>query len=149
MLGEVGGIVAARIEMKFVGAVLVPENRIGGIAEDAAEYTGSRRAWRGAEKTGKFFDERGAVGADGGEELGMAKGEMQGAVASHGDAGDGAVGAAGSGAIAVFDEREKFLKKEVLVAVFAVLCIDVEACSAVRRGDQEIFQFAFFAEIFD
>jgi len=50
--------------------------------------------------------------------LGMAEGEMQGAVASHGDAGDGAVGAAGSGAITFSMRREKFLKKQILVAVF-------------------------------
>jgi len=99
MLGEVGGIVAAGIEMEFVGdvargenfvesggagveavvvivaaveidfqageiggagkdegAVLVPENGIGRIAEDAAEYARARRTGRGAEKAGKFFD---------------------------------------------------------------------------------------------
>jgi len=117
MLGEVGGIVAAGIEMEFVrdaargenfvqgggagveavvvvvaaieidfqageiggagedeGAVLVPENGIGGIAENAAEDVGSRRTGRGAQKIGKFFDERGAVGADRAEKLRMEKG---------------------------------------------------------------------------
>jgi len=49
------------------------------------------------------------VGADGAEKLRMAEGEMQRTVAAHGDAGDGAVRAAGCGAIALFDEREKFL----------------------------------------
>ena len=86
MVGEVGGVVAAGVEVEFVGdvaggedfvessgagvesvvvvvaaveidfeageiggageddgAVLVPENRIGRIAENAAEYAGSRR----------------------------------------------------------------------------------------------------------
>ena len=74
---------------------------------------------------------------------------MQRAVTSHGDAGNGAIGAAGRCAVAFFDEREKFLQQKIFVAVLAVLCIDVEACSAVRRGDQEIFQFAFFALVFD
>jgi len=60
------------------------------------------------------------VGADGAEELRVAEGEMKGAVASHGDAGDGAVGAAGSDAIALFDERKKFEQKKILVAVLAI-----------------------------
>jgi hypothetical protein len=164
MFGEVGSVVAAGIEMKFVGdvargedfiegggagvetvvvvvaaveidfeagevgcagedegAVLVPENGIGRIAENAAEHAGSGRTGRGAKKAGKFFDERGAVGADGPEKLRVAKGEMQGAVAAHGDAGDGAVGSARRDAVAFFDEREKFLQKEIFVAVLAVL----------------------------
>jgi len=112
--GEIGG--AGEDE----GAVLVPENGIGGIAEDAAEYARAGRSGRGAEETGKFFDERGAVCADGAEELRVAKGKMQRAVASHGDAGDGAVSAPGSDTIALFDKREKFLEQKILVAVFAV-----------------------------
>jgi len=60
------------------------------------------------------------VSADGAEKLRMAESEMQHAVASHGNAGDGAIGAAGRGAIALFDEREKFLKQKILVAVPAV-----------------------------
>ena len=60
------------------------------------------------------------MSADGTEELRMAEGETQRAVASHGDTRDGAIGAAGRGAIALFDEREKFLQKEILVAVPAV-----------------------------
>src|SRR5579859_453089 len=79
----------------------------------------------------------------------MAEGEMQRVVAAHGDTGDGAVGSAGRGAVAFFDEREKFLQKKILVAVPAVLCIDVETRTAVRRGDQKIVQLAFFALVFD
>jgi len=192
MFCEVGGIVAAGIEMEFVrdmargedivegggagveavvvvvaaveidseageiggtgedeGAVLVPENGVGRIAENAAEYSRAGRAGRGAEKAGKFFDERGAVGTDGAEKLRVAEGEMQRAVAAHGDAGDGTVGAARRGAIAFFDEREKFLEKEILVAAPAILRIDVEARTAVRRGDQKISQLTFFAQVFD
>jgi len=89
------------------------------------------------------------VGADGAEKLGMAEGEMQRAVASHGDAGNGSVGAAGRGTVTLFDEREKFLQQKILVAVFAVLCIDIKTCSAVRRGDQKTFQFTFFTLVFD
>jgi len=149
MLGEVSGIVAAGIEMEFVGnaargenfvesggagveavvvvvaaveidfeageiggagknqrAVLVPENGIGRIAEDSAENSRAGRAgWRSAKKARQFFDERGAVGADGAEKLRMAEGEMQRTVATHGDAGDGTVRAAGRGAVTLFDER--------------------------------------------
>ena len=89
------------------------------------------------------------MGADRAEELRMAEGEMQRAVATHGDAGDGAVGAAGGCAIALFDEREKFLKEKIFVTVFAVLGIDVKTCPAVRRGDQKTFQLAFFTQVFD
>ena len=129
---------------------MVPENRVGGIAEDAAkDASAGRVGGSGAEKAGKLFDERGAVGADGGEELGMAEGEVERAIASHGDAGNGAVGAAGSGAVTFFDEREKFLEEEIFVAVFAVLGVDVKTGTAVRRGDQKTFQLAFFAEVFD
>lgn len=93
------------------GAVLVPENGIGGIAENAAENASARRAGRRtAEEAGKFFDERGTVGADRAEKLWVAEGKMQRAVASHGDARDAAIGAAGSGAIAFFDERKEFLQ---------------------------------------
>ena len=131
--GEIGG--AGEDE----GAVAVPESGIGGIAEDAAEDASAGRTGRGAEKARKFFDERGAVGADGAEELRMAEGEMQRAVASHGDAGDGAIGAAGSGTIALFDVREKFLEKEIFVAVFSVAGVDVEAGVTVGRDDEKFF----------
>src|SRR5215469_473792 len=59
-------------------AVLVPENGIRRTAEDAAEHPRARRAWRRvAEKTGQFFDQRGAVRADRAEKLRMAKSQMQ------------------------------------------------------------------------
>src|SRR6266702_5151496 len=65
--GEIGG--AGEDER----AVEVPEDGIGGIAENAAEYAGARRTGRrSAEKAGKFFDKRGAVGTDGADKLGMA-----------------------------------------------------------------------------
>ena len=89
------------------------------------------------------------MGADGAEKLRMAEGEMQRAIASHRDAGDGAVGAAGRGAVAFFDERKKFLEKEIFVAVFAVLGIDVKTRAALRRGDQKIFQLTFLVLVLD
>ena len=89
------------------------------------------------------------MGADGSEELRMAESEMERAEASHGDAVDGAISAAGGGAVALFDEGKKFLDEEIFVAVLAVLGIDVEACAAVGRGDQKIFQFVLLAEIAD
>lgn len=161
--GEVGGIVAAGIEMEFVRdfaggedfvksggpgfeavvvlvaaievdfqagemcgagegerAVGVPERGVGRDAENTAEKARAR-GLRGAQKVWEFFDECGAVSADGAEELRMAEGEMEGAVATHGNAGDGAIGAAGRNAITFFDEREKFLQQKVFVANLAVL----------------------------
>ena len=111
MCGEVGPVVAAGIEMEFVGdfagsedfvesdsagvepeiifgaaveidfqagersgageskrAVALPKGGIGWQAEDAAEDAGAAGSGGAAvsgEEDGKFFDERGAVGADG------------------------------------------------------------------------------------
>jgi len=193
VFGEVGGVVAAGVDVEFVGdmaggedfverrgagfeavvvlvaavevnleageiggmgegdgAVAIPEGGVGRIAEDAAENAGAGRAGRrGAEEAGKFFDEGGAVCANGTEELRMAEREMESAVATHGDTGDGAVGAAGSGAVAVFDEGEKFLKEKIFVAVFSVARIDVEAGAAVGSGDEEVLELLFFALVFD
>ena len=150
-------VVVAAIEIDFEAgeicgagederAVAIPEGGVGRVAENAAEYAGAGRAGRGrAEEAGKFFDQRGAVGADGAEELRMAEGEMERTVASHGDAGDGAIGAAGGDSIALFDEGEKFLEKEILVAIFSVARVDVEAGAAVGSGDEEILEFLFIA----
>jgi len=78
------------------------------------------------------------VSADGAESLWLTEGEVERTVTSHRDARNGPIGAAGSGAIASFDEGEKFLEQEIFVAVLAVFCVDVETGSAVRRGDQKI-----------
>jgi len=129
MLGEVSRIVAAGIEMEFVGMrramrIFVrgrwrrrrsrsrrchrSRNRFSGQRDSRcgpgragcfwSQKTGSgglpktppRTRARGeleeaAEKAGKLFDERGAVGADGAEKLRVAEGEMQRAVAAHGE----------------------------------------------------------------
>jgi len=192
VFGEVGGVVAAGVDVKLVGdvsrgedfvegggagfeavvvlvatieidfeagkisgtgkndgAVAIPESGIGRIAEDRAEDAGARRAGRGAEEVGEFFDKRGAVCADGAEELRMAKSEVQGAVTTHGDAGDGAVGAPGSGAVTLFNEGKKFLEEEILVTVLPVSRIDVETRATIGSGDEEVLELLFFALVFD
>ncbi len=195
MRGEVGPIVAARIEVEFVRnfaggknfvesnragveseivfgtaveidtqarkrsaagesewAVAVPKGRVWRQAEDAAEDAGTAGSGDAAiagKKDGQFFDESRAVGADGREQFGMSEGEMEGAVAAHGNAGNRAIGAAGTEAVAAFDERKKFLQEEGLVADFAVAGIDVEASPARGSGDEEFLEAAFFAEILD
>jgi hypothetical protein len=142
--GEIGG--AGTSER----TVLLPESGIEGIAEDTSKDAGSgRRRRSGGGESWKLVDDGGAVGADGREELGMAEGEMERAEAAHGDAVDGAVGAAGRDAIAFFDEGKKFLDQEILVAVFAVFCVDVEARAAIGRSDQKIFELVIVAEIGD
>jgi hypothetical protein len=133
-------------------AVAPPEGRIGRLAENAAEEAGTASSGRvvvSGEESGKFLDEGRTVGADGGEQFGMMEGEMERAVAAHGNAGDGAIGAAGTYAIEAFDERKKFLQEKILVAGFAVPGIDVEAGRAGGSGDKEILEAPFFAEILD
>ncbi len=75
-------------------AVGVPEGGVGRNAENAAEDAGARGLRRIEEKGRKFFDEGGAVGADGIKKLRVAEGEMKSPVTAHGDAGNGAVGTA-------------------------------------------------------
>jgi hypothetical protein len=74
---------------------------------------------------------------------------MQGAVASHRNAGDGAIGATGTDAVVAFDEGKELLQKKILVTDFAVAGIDVEAGFAGGSGDEEILQMTFIAEVFD
>src|SRR3984957_20309102 len=77
------------------GAVLVPEGRIGRIAENASEHARARRIGRRtSEKNGQLVDQRSAVGADGRKKLRMAKRKMQRSIAAHGNAGDGPMGTA-------------------------------------------------------
>jgi hypothetical protein len=60
---------------------------------------------------------------------------MKRAVTAHGNAGDGAIGAAGADAVVAFDEREKFLQKKILVAEFAITGVDIESGFAGGSGD--------------
>lgn len=130
------------------GAVGVPESSVRGDAEDAAQDASARRI-RSAEESGKFFDERGAVRADSSEKLGMPEGQMERAIAAHGNSGNGAVSAAWRSAIVLFDEGKKLPEQKIFVANFSILCIDVETGAAGRRGDQEIFQLAALAQVLD
>src|SRR5581483_10939339 len=130
------------------GAVAVPEGSIRRSAECAAKNARANGS-RAGNEAGQLFDERGVVGADGGEMLRMAEGKMKGAVASHGDAGNRAIGAAGTGAIVALDEGEKFLEQEIVEAALAVAGIDVEAGAARRRGNQEFLELPLFPQILD
>src|SRR5690348_4480038 len=129
-------------------AVAIPESGIRRRAEGAAENPGANRSWIGDE-LGEFFDQGGAVGADGGEEFGMAKGEVKGAIAAHGNTGDGAVGASGASAVVALDERKKFAEEEIFVADVAVTRIDVEAGAGSGRGDEEFVELLFLPGVFD
>ena len=133
-------------------AVAVPEGKVWRQAEDAAEEAGTAGSGDAAiagEKDGQFFDKSRAVGADGRKQFGMSEGEMEGAVAAHGNAGKRAIGASGTDAVAMFDERKKFLQEEGLVADFAVAGVDVETSLAGGSGDEEFLEAASFAEILD
>lgn len=110
---KIGG---ARQDQRAVG---VPEGGVRRNAENTTEDA-SARGLRCAEEDGKFFDERGAVRTDSNKKLRMAEGEMECTVTAHGHARDGPVGAARRNAIALFDERKKFLKEEIFVANFPV-----------------------------
>jgi hypothetical protein len=79
----------------------------------------------------------------------MSESEMQSSVAAHGNAGDGAIGAAGANAVVAFDEGKEFLKEKIFVAEFVVAGIDIEGGFAGGGGDEEILEAAFFAKIFD
>ena len=79
----------------------------------------------------------------------MAKCQMQGSVATHGNAGNGAVAAAGCDAIVLFDVREKFLQQKIFVALLTVFRIDIKSGAGVRSGDEKILDLAFFAHVFE
>ncbi len=89
------------------------------------------------------------MSADGTEELRMAEGQMERAVASHGYAGNGAVGAAGSGAVTFFDEGKEFFEQKILVAIFAVAGVDVEARVTIRSDDEKVLELLIVTQVFD
>src|SRR6202035_2146672 len=125
------------------GAVLVPEGRIGRIAENASEHARARRIGRRtSEKNGQLVDQRSAVGADGRKKLRMAKRKMQRSIAAHGNAGDGPMGTAWRGTIAAFDVREKFLHQKIFVALFSVSRVDIKGGPGIRRCNQKLPQLA-------
>lgn len=142
------GIAAGQSER----AVALPERGIGRIAEDASENAraaGSGSAAIAGKEDGKFFDEGGAVGADGGKELRVTKGEMERAVATHGDSRNGAMGAAGASTVVLLEVRKEFLEEEIFVALLVVAGIDVKAGAARGRGDEEFLDAVFFLEVFN
>jgi hypothetical protein len=131
-------------------AVLLPEGGVERTAEDFAEDAIARSGRSGGGDGGRdFIDERGAVRADGSKKLRMVEGQVERAVAAHGDSIDGAIGAAGCDSIAVFDEGEKFLEHEIFVAILAVSGVDVEAGARIGSGDQKIREFVFVAHVFN
>jgi len=141
--GETGG---AR---KGDGAIAVPERGVRGGAEDLAQNARARRIRGRAEKFRKRFDERGAMGCYGNEQLRVGKGEMQGAIAAHRDTGDGAVAPAGRDAVAFFDEREELLQQEIFVTGFSVFGVDIETSATIGSGNQKVSDFVLLAHVFD
>jgi len=89
------------------------------------------------------------VGANGREKRRMREGQMKGAVSTHGNAGNGAIGAAGADAVVGGDEGKKFAQKEIFVTALAVEGVDVEAGAPRGSSDEEFLEKAFVAEIFD
>lgn len=131
-------------------AVAFPKPRIWRCAEDPAKDAFARRTGGNAsEEDGKFFDERCAMGADGRKKLWVTKSQMERAIATHGNAGDGAIGASGMRAIAALYERNEFLEQEIFVTVLAVARIDVEARSCSRSDNQKRLELTSFPEILD
>src|ERR1700674_4850299 len=130
--------------------VLFPENRIERRAEYIAENARSGRLARvGNADRGKFFEQCGAVGAYGGEELRMTKAEMQRAVPAHGNSGNATGSAPGLRAIALFDLGKKFPEKKILVTKAAITRIDVEAGASIGRNDEEITELMALTEVLD
>src|SRR5216684_8033579 len=96
--------------------ILFPEYGIERRAEDVTENPRPGKLAGIADcDCGKFLKQGRAVGANGAEELRMAKGKMQRAVSTHGNSGDPASGASGLGAVAFFDLRQEFPEKEILI----------------------------------
>src|SRR5690242_9372220 len=132
---EAGEIGLARELQRIVAA---PERGIGGNPK-RVQRAQKRRLLRIRDSdVRQIFKERGAVRGHRDKTLRMREGQMQRAVAAHGDASDGARGAFRSDAIVAFDERNEFLKKEIFVAHAAIARIDVESSIRFRR-DHEVF----------
>jgi|ERR1700674_354798 len=141
---EIGG---ARDGQRVVS---FPEKRIERRAEDIAEDArpgGLARIGNGNGR--KFLEQGGAVGSHGGEQLGMAKAEMQRAVPAHGNSGNAAGSAPGLRAIAFFDLGKKFLEEKILVTKAAIARVDVEAGASIRRDDEEITELMPLPEVLD
>lgn len=193
MLGHIDPVVAAGVEMEFVGnaaraerfvqgygagvetevifraaikidmqsgetrgsrdgqrIILFPESGIERRAENIAENPRPGRLARiGNGNRGKLFQQSRTMGAHGAEELRMAEGQVQSAIAAHGNPGNAAVGASGLRAIAFFDLGKKFLEKKILVTKAAVTGVYVEAGASIRRDDQKIAELTPLPEVLD
>src|SRR5712692_3749450 len=68
----------------------------------------------------------------------MRESKPQRAVASHGDAADGATASPSVDTVFGFDERDELLQKKIAVAGCAVGGIDVEGASAFRSDNQKL-----------
>ena len=88
------------------------------------------------------------MSADRSEKLRVAISQMECAVAAHGNTRNGAMTSTRRHAVVPFDEREKLLKQEIFVALFAIPRIYVEAGAAIGRGNQKLLQFTLFAHVF-
>src|ERR1035438_8575985 len=132
------------------GAVLLPEGGIGRIAEDTPEHARTRGiGCRTREKSRQLVDQRGAVGTHGRKKLRATERQVQSSIAAHGNTRDGPIGTTRRDPVTFFDVRKEFLHQKILVAVFAVSCVDIKTGSRLRSRDQKISQFAFVAHVFD
>src|SRR5580765_1217056 len=116
--------------------VFLPEHGIGWGAENSAEHPrADAAALRRRNECRQFVDDGRAVRADRREKFGMAKGQMQSAVAAHGNSGNATIGAACAGAIARFNSWQEFLHQKIFVARLAVARINVKTCAGTWRGN--------------
>lgn len=129
--------------------VAVPESRIGRRAKGAKSAQKKRLLGIGELHVGKFIEKSSAIGADGDEKFGMAEGDMQRAVAAHGDSGDAARTSRGRDAVGAVDERDEFADEEIFVASATVAGVDVEAGVGVRCDDEKFADFLLLPEVFD
>src|SRR5882724_4887199 len=91
------------------GVVLLPEGRIGRIAEDTSEHARARGVGcRTSKESGQLVDQRAAVGAYRRKKLRVTECQMEGSIATHGNTRDGAIGTTRRDAVALFDIWEKF-----------------------------------------
>src|SRR5437763_12926649 len=79
----------------------------------------------------------------------MGKSETQRAIASHGDAADGAAAPAFTNTVVRLDVRDEFLQKEITVTHRAVGGIDVERAPAFGRDDEELSYLLLLSKIIE
>src|SRR5271156_331146 len=97
----------------------------------------------------RFGDERGALGANGREQLRVGKSKPERAVSTHRDTADGSCRALPANRVMGLDIRNELANKEIAVAHAAIGRVDVETAPAFGRDDQEIGDLSLLAKIFD